>query len=240
MSFPRLALNATFHRIPLAVKLWITFNEPKAFTVGYEGPTEKAPAVNASGYGRYLATRTLLMAHARAYHLYDDEFRATQNGKVGITLNSNWCEPYQNTTQYEVTCERELQFSVSTHDFFGLNHYSTYYALPADDSSNPPSYWKDYGISTMFDPSWPDTASEVNKSYLAELLKAIHEEGANVFGYTAWSLMDNFEWNFGYTQKFGLYHVDFEDPNRARTMKESAKVYAEIIKSRQIPERFRT
>jgi lactase-phlorizin hydrolase len=38
-----------------------------------------------------------------------------------------------------------------------------------------------------------------------------------------------------FSEKFGLFHVDFNDPDRKRTPKESAKVYTEIIKSKKIP-----
>ena len=46
------------------------------------------------------------------------------------------------------------------------------------------------------------------RSYLAQLKKAV-DEGANVVGYFAWSLLDNFEWRLGYTSRFGIVYVDF-------------------------------
>ncbi|CAO2840184.1 unnamed protein product [Amaranthus hypochondriacus] len=51
------------------------------------------------------------------------------------------------------------------------------------------------------------------KSYLSELKKAI-DEGANVVGYFAWSLVDNFEWRLGYTSRFGIVYVDYKDLKR--------------------------
>ena len=41
--------------------------------------------------------------------------------------------------------------------------------------------------------------------------------------------MDNFEWMVGYSEKFGIYHVDFEDPSRERTPKQSALYYKQIV-----------
>ncbi|KAK4887729.1 hypothetical protein RN001_004000 [Aquatica leii] len=73
-----------------------------------------------------------------------------------------------------------------------------------------------------------------HQQYLSEVLKAINEDQVNVLAYTAWSLLDNFEWNDGYTQKFGLFHVNFSDPNRARTPKLSARMYKQIIANRKL------
>nr|8IN1_A Chain A, Beta-Glucosidase [Aplysia kurodai]8IN1_B Chain B, Beta-Glucosidase [Aplysia kurodai]BAX08664.1 beta-Glucosidase [Aplysia kurodai] len=73
------------------------------------------------------------------------------------------------------------------------------------------------------------------KYYINELLKAIKLDGVRVKGYTAWSLMDNLEWTSGYYAKFGLYHVDFNSPNRTRTPRTSATFYQQLIKDRGFP-----
>jgi len=48
-----------------------------------------------------------------------------------------------------------------------------------------------------------------------------------VRAYHCWSLLDNFEWAEGYTQRFGLVHVDFRNGQR-RTIKESGRWYARV------------
>ncbi|KAM9331566.1 cytosolic beta-glucosidase-like [Gastrophryne carolinensis] len=65
---------------------------------------------------------------------------------------------------------------------------------------------------------------------LSEVLKAINQDGVKVKGYFAWSLLDNFEWIYGYSVRFGLFHVDYEQPNRPRTPYYSAGEYAKVVK----------
>lgn len=60
---------------------------------------------------------------------------------------------------------------------------------------------------------------------------AIVLDGCDVKGYTAWSLMDNFEWAAGYVEKFGLYYVNFADPALPRTPKASALWYSDLIRN---------
>ncbi|MCK2218953.1 GH1 family beta-glucosidase [Actinomadura sp. ATCC 31491] len=64
--------------------------------------------------------------------------------------------------------------------------------------------------------------------------KAAIDAGVPLEGYFAWSLMDNFEWAWGYGKRFGLVHVDFD--SQERLLKDSALWYAEIIRQNRTHE----
>jgi beta-glucosidase len=66
------------------------------------------------------------------------------------------------------------------------------------------------------------------EKYLHELQCAIRD-GANVFGYFVWSLLDNFEWRLGYTARFGIVHVDRN--TFVRYPKDSARWFRKVIKN---------
>ena len=63
--------------------------------------------------------------------------------------------------------------------------------------------------------------------HIEQVHRAI-QAGIPVKGYFAWSLMDNFEWGFGYSKRFGIVHVDYK--TQKRTLKSSAKWYSETVK----------
>ena len=84
--------------------------------------------------------------------------------------------------------------------------------------------------------AFPDTVRDgavhdpERTEYVLSHLRAIHtaiEEGADVRGYFYWSLLDNFEWAWGYDQRFGLVHVDYD--TQQRTIKSSGRWYATAI-----------
>lgn len=64
------------------------------------------------------------------------------------------------------------------------------------------------------------------EAHLASCSRAIHD-GAPLRGYFAWSLLDNFEWAFGYKMRFGLVYVDY--PTQERILKSSATWYRDFI-----------
>ena len=86
--------------------------------------------------------------------------------------------------------------------------------------------------------AWPDTVAsdgsvhDVERTdYLLRHLQAVTAavaQGADVRGYFAWSLLDNFEWARGYDQRFGLVYVDYE--TQKRIPKDSARAYAEVLR----------
>ncbi|XP_047096710.1 myrosinase 1-like [Schistocerca piceifrons] len=73
------------------------------------------------------------------------------------------------------------------------------------------------------------------RGYVSAILRAINEDGVPTIGYTSWSLIDNLEWMDWYTMKFGLYSVDYDDPERPRTPKASVAVLADIYKNKAVP-----
>ncbi|MDP2736891.1 MAG: family 1 glycosylhydrolase, partial [bacterium] len=139
-------------------------------------------------------------------------------------------------------------------DFIGLNHYrrnlinygfdknenkimsdfgwelypsSIYFVLRDLKRYNKPIYVTEHGVS--------DGRDKNRAWFIKECLKNVHlaiEEGVDVRGYSHWSLLDNFEWAAGWTQKFGLYEVDRQ--TFKRVARPSAKIYAQICKSNEV------
>uniref|UniRef100_A0A663NB14 beta-glucosidase n=1 Tax=Athene cunicularia TaxID=194338 RepID=A0A663NB14_ATHCN len=267
-----------FQRLGDKVKFWITFNEP------YN-----------TAYSPYVVGHNIIKAHAEAWHLYNETYRAKQGGLISITINSDWAEPRNPYNQEDIDAARQYvqilrglcflsvfycrlpEFTESekqrikgTYDYFGLNHYTTVltykinYPAVTDRSwlnsgsvwlkvtpfgfrkllrwikeeyNNPPIYVTENGVSERGDLDFDDTwRMHYYRSYINEALKAVVLDGVDLRGYTAWTLMDNFEWAVGFDEKFGFYHVNFTDPELQRHPKASARYYAQIINCNGFPD----
>ncbi|KAM9364868.1 lactase/phlorizin hydrolase-like [Pholidichthys leucotaenia] len=311
-----------FSRFGDRVKTWNTFSSPWVVSHAGYGTGEHAPGIKDPAVSSYQVTHNILKSHAEAWHVYNDNYRKAQGGKVGIALNSDWAEPKDSSKPEDVeAADRYLQFMLGwfahpifgkgdyppslttqiekktnecpesppavlpvftpaesqrihgTADFFGLNHYTSRLVANIDGGCTPEEVG-DYEESV--DPSWTSTDSDwiysvpwglrsllnyiTNKylnvrkvpiyitgngmptgglndtsrmdymrSYINETLKAILIDEVDVQRFTVQSLMDGFEGKQGYGEKFGLHHVNFEDPDRPRTPKQSAYLYSQII-----------
>ena len=73
--------------------------------------------------------------------------------------------------------------------------------------------------------------------YLHRHFVAAHralERGVDLRGYLVWSLLDNFEWAYGYSKRFGIVHVNYE--SLERTIKDSGHWVTELARTKTIPE----
>ncbi|XP_035995500.1 lactase-phlorizin hydrolase [Fundulus heteroclitus] len=317
-----------FSRFGDRVKNWNTFSSPWVVSHAGYGTGEHAPGVKDYVTASYQVTHNILKSHAEAWHVYNDNYRKTQGGKVGIALNSDWAQPTDaNNPEDVAAAERYLHFMLGwfahpifidgdypavlktqiekkrnecpgsvpaviptftaeekarikgTSDFFGLNHYTSRLVSSSVGGCNPgPEGVGDF--QAKVDPSWPATASdwiysmpeglrrllnyikaeyltahnvpiyitgngmpteysvdtlndtsriEYMRGYINEALKAIDQDKVDVQRFTVQSLMDGFEGNQGYSERFGLHLVNFEDGYRPRTPKQSAYFFAQII-----------
>ncbi|KAJ4933702.1 hypothetical protein JOQ06_030526 [Pogonophryne albipinna] len=318
-----------FSRFGDRVKTWNTFSSPWVVSHAGYGTGEHAPGVKDYVVASYQATHNMIKSHAEAWHVYNEKYRKTQGGRVGIALNSDWAEPLDPSRPEDIgAADRYLQFMLGwfahpifvdgdypaafktqieqkrkecplseparlpvftaeerkrihgTADYFGLNHYTSRLVNNSAGGCTPGPQGVG-NFQSHVDPSWSSTASDwiysapwglrrllnyisteylniikvpihitgngmptehigdslndvsridYMKSYINEALKAIFLDGVNVQRFTAESLMDGFEGKKGYSQRFGLHYVNFEDADRPRTPKQSAYFYSQVIK----------
>ncbi|EEC74750.1 hypothetical protein OsI_10506 [Oryza sativa Indica Group] len=91
-----------------------------------------------------------------------------------------------------------------------------------DDSNNP--------FISIKDALKDSKRIKYHNDYLTNLAASIKEDGCDVRGYFAWSLLDNWEWAAGYSSRFGLYFVDYKD-NLKRYPKNSVQWFKALLKT---------
>ncbi|CAK1602507.1 unnamed protein product [Parnassius mnemosyne] len=100
--------------------------------------------------------------------------------------------------------------------------------------NNPPVFVTENGISLE------RSNRDVRRvGYMASYLSAMYaamSDGCDVRGYTYWSLIDNFEWRRGFSERFGLYDVDYSSASRKRTPRMSANYFSKLARTRCLPD----
>jgi beta-glucosidase/6-phospho-beta-glucosidase/beta-galactosidase len=102
-----------------------------------------------------------------------------------------------------------------------------------NEYNNPPVFITENGWSDNGELEDNDRIDYL-KSHLKAVSQAINEDDCNVIGWTAWSLLDSFEWDRGYTEKFGIFSVNFSSPRRERSPKKSAMFLQKLIRKRKL------
>ncbi|KAF5307525.1 hypothetical protein FQR65_LT06880 [Abscondita terminalis] len=132
------------------VKMWITINEPRILCdLGY-GVGVIAPGINQSGIANYLCKHNVLRSHARAYHLYHEQFK-NQEGRIGIAPDCQWYEPASNSIEDVEAAKRSFT------DFLAVNHYTTYLVHHKYSEIGEPCLDKDTETICVQDPLWPSS-----------------------------------------------------------------------------------
>lgn len=202
----------------------------------------------------------LTRAHRRAYKILKKANPKIQIGIADQLANIQAKRPHNEIDQMTTRAMRYfwnwwfLRRIRKEQDFIGFNYYFTdYYAglgtmqdpkLPLSDVG---WYMEPEGLYPLLVRVWShykkpiivtengvaDAHDEYRRWWIEETIVAMERaisEGVEVKGYFHWSLLDNFEWAYGWWPKFGLVAVDREDGMK-RTIRDSARWFAAKIKS---------
>ncbi|KAF7806962.1 beta-glucosidase 17 isoform X3 [Senna tora] len=211
------------------VKHWIALNEPLSFTIGGYANGGSPPArcskwlgpnCNAGDYSTepYLAAHYQILAHAAAI---------SQKGQIGITLNTGWVMPLSQSNADKEAATRSLAFMYDYTELISETSLQAgsdwLYIYPQgiqellqytkEKFNNPVIYITENGVDEVNDGkrSLDDKMRiEYISRHLLYVQRAIRS-GVKVKGYFSWSFLDNFEWNAGYTVRFGMVYVDFKN-----------------------------
>jgi len=234
----------------------ITLNEPNVYaTFGYI--TSEWPPQEHSYLKAALVYWNLIKAHKKSYKILKSANPSIQIGVATQLANIQAKRPHNFIDQSVTKVMRYLWNWWFLHrirkqqDFIGFNYYFTdYYKYFHRDNPHVPLsdlgwYMEPEGLYPLLLRAWAhyqkpiivtenglaDKHDQYRQWWIEESIVAMERaisEGVDVRGYFHWSLLDNFEWKYGWWPKFGLVEVDREHGMK-RTVRTSAEWYANRI-----------
>jgi beta-glucosidase len=240
------------------VRYVITLNEPNVYTgfsygAGEWPPQTKNPVTALRVY------KNLVTAHKRAYRIIKAAAPDTQVGIAAQLADSHPLKPHSLVNKVSVGLALYgwnwwfLNRITQTQDFIGVNYYFTEYRDWLGRVKNPTHpvsdlgwYMEPSGIGTLLqainrryhkpllivENGLADHADSQRGWWIAQTMSALEialQSGVPVIGYLHWSLLDNFEWKYGWWPRFGLVSVD--RTTMKRTIRPSAHSLAAYIAS---------
>ncbi|CAN1304063.1 Beta-glucosidase 31 [Linum perenne] len=217
------------------VKKWITLNEPmgttgKAYDEGVFAPGRCSTWVNRacregdSGIEPYIVGHNLLLAHSAAYHLYKNKYQ-NLTAEIGVTYVTHWFLRYATDSHGITTSDKDGVFIGPKLGSYWQYLYPKGLQLLLEYTKekymDPVIYITENGLSdkdnatqTLVEALRDESRINFYNNHLTSVQTAMKEKQVNVKGYFAWSYADNFEWNEGYTVRFGLNYVNYTDLSR--------------------------
>lgn len=242
------------------VDFWITINEPRVYTY-FSYISGAFPPNRKSFWQARQVASNIIVGHNRASVILRSITGKPVSMAFqlnDIQPNSFWSRPLISIINYFVN-DYFLSRTQKFCDFIGVNYYYHNHIgwfgvrkhsqsdheqsdlasgihpeglekvlLKLHKKYHKPMYITENGLADAGDAK----REKFIKYHLAHAHKAI-EQGADVRGYLHWSLLDNFEWLYGFGPRFGLIEIDYEN-NLKRAVRSSAIVYGEICKNNSL------